>query len=90
MQQGLQKLKLTGAERLRSGTKSGDQSRAPSRHLIKLKAVQIKAAENHRFQEKDYLAVVRGAPARAWLRQQLARAGAPRTTNNIFLNATVL
>jgi hypothetical protein len=39
------------------------------------------------IQGKDYLAVVRGAPSRAWLRQQPAREGAPRTTNNIFLNA---
>jgi hypothetical protein len=31
----------------------------------------------YRFQEKDYLAVVRGAPSRAGLRQQLAREGAP-------------
>jgi hypothetical protein len=45
------------------------------------------AVSIYRFQEKDYLAVVRGAPSRAWLRQQLAREGAPRTTNNIFLNA---
>jgi hypothetical protein len=29
--------------------------------------------ENYRFQEKDYFAVVRGAPSRAGLRQQPAR-----------------
>jgi hypothetical protein len=40
----IQKLKLTGAEKFKSGTKSGDQSRAPSRHLIKLKPVPIKVA----------------------------------------------
>jgi hypothetical protein len=42
---------------------------------------------NYSIQEKDYLAVVRGAPSRASCWRSHAREGAPRTRNNIFLNA---
>jgi hypothetical protein len=56
--------------------------------LIELSPSRARFFSFHRFQEKDYLAVVRGAPSRASLRQQPAGEGAPRTISNIFLNAT--